>query len=233
MADPPRVRSSAVAENVTGRAAPGGSAEPRTLPAHSLAASVSPLGRAIVKAASVTSAAESEGVPSSWAVMRNRYRSPFVTVPRFHVYVRREPASVAIGVQVCPASALASTVKLAIPTPDPYAAAVQSTVREGPWNTPPLGEVMFTSGWSRSKPEETVLTSHRRAASRMAARVGLAAFSSLAVVSRLVISKAKYARRGELPPPVPMPAAPIRAAESHPRPTRRVEGGPPLDRLSS
>src|SRR3989475_1073637 len=205
MADPPRVRSSAVAENVTGRAAPGGSGVTRTLPAHSIGPSVSPLGRATVKVASVTSAPESEGVPSSWAVMRRRYRSPFVEVPRFHVYVRREPASVAIGVQVCPASALASRVKLAIPTPDPYAAAVQSTVREGPRKTPPLGEGMFTSGWSRSKPEETVLTSHRRAESKMAARVGLAAFRSLAVVSRLVLSKAKSPRREEVRPPAPMP----------------------------
>src|SRR2546430_4218139 len=225
MADPPRVRSSAVAENVTGRAAPGGSGATRTLPAHSIGPSVSPLGRATVKVASVTSAAESAGVPSSWPVMRNRYRSPFVTVPRFHVYVRREPASVAIGVQVCPESALASRVKLAIPTPDPYAAAVQSTVREAPRKTPPLGEVMFTSGWSRSKPEEAVLTSHRRAASRMAARVGLAAFRSLAVVSRLVISKAKYARREELPPPGPIPAGPFPDPQNHPRPPRRVRRG--------
>src|SRR5256886_13554885 len=126
-----------------------------------------------------------------------------------------------MGGEVGPASALASRGKLGIPTPDPYAAGVQSTVREGPGKTPPLGEVMFTSGWSRSKPEETVLTSHRRAESKMAARVGLAAFRSLAVVSRLVISKAKYARRGEVPPQVPMPAVPFRDAASHPRPTGR------------
>src|SRR2546427_12069880 len=105
MADPPRVRSSAVAENVTGRAAPGGSGVTRTLPAHSIGPSVSPLGRATVKGASVTSAPESEGVPSSWAVLRRRYRPPFVGAARFHVHVRREPARVAIGVQRWPAPA--------------------------------------------------------------------------------------------------------------------------------
>jgi len=82
-------------------------------------------------------------------------------------------------------------VKLAIPSPGPYAAAVQSTVSEGPEKTPPLGDVMFTSGWSRSRAEEAALTSHRKAASRIAALVGLAGLRSVEVVSRLVISKAK------------------------------------------
>jgi hypothetical protein len=54
-----------------------------------------------------------------------------------------------------------------------------------------LGDVMFTSGWSRSRAEEAALTSQRSAASRMAALVGLAGFRSVVVVSTLVISKAK------------------------------------------
>src|SRR2546430_14392833 len=86
---------------------------------------------------------------------------------------------------------------------------------------------MFTSGGLRSNPEEAVLTSHRRAASRMAARVGLAAFRSLAVVSRLVISKAKDARGVEFAPPVPIPAEAFPVGPAHPAPPRRVERGWP------
>src|SRR2546427_11284406 len=127
MADPPRVRSSAVAENVTGRAAPGGSGVTRTLPAHSIGPSVSPLGRATVKVASVTSAPESEGVPSSWAEMRRRHRTPFVEVPSFHVYVLKERPKDPIAAQVGPASRLRACENLALPTPVPYAVAAQVT----------------------------------------------------------------------------------------------------------
>src|SRR2546423_15268906 len=102
-------------------------------------------------------------------------------------------------------------------TPERSTAEGATGVEADRGNTPPLGEVMFTSGWSRSKPEGAVLTSHRRAASRMAARVGLAAFRSLAVVSRLVISKAKYARRGELPPQGAEVPGPVHAVETPPR----------------
>src|SRR5207244_8581183 len=130
----------------------------------------SPLGRSIVKVRCVTSVADSAGVPSSRAVIRSRYRSPFVVAPRFHVYERTEPGSVATEVQVCPPSELASRVKLAIPTPGPYAAAVQSTASVGPANTPPFGDVMFKSGWSRAKAEEAAPQRHRRATPRTAAR---------------------------------------------------------------
>src|SRR5207253_2365628 len=150
IADPPRVRSSAVAEKVTRSAAPGGSGAIRTLPAHKTGPSASPLGRSIVKVRCVTSVADSAGVPSSRAVIRSRYRLLFVVPPRFHVYERTEPGSVATEVQVCPPSELASRVKSAIPTLGPYAAAVQSTASVGPANTPPFGDVMFTSGWSHS-----------------------------------------------------------------------------------
>src|SRR5207253_9127541 len=48
IADPPCVRSSAVAEKVTKRAAPGGSGAIRTLPAHRTGPSTSPLGCSLV-----------------------------------------------------------------------------------------------------------------------------------------------------------------------------------------
>src|SRR5256885_2816098 len=97
MADPPRVRSSAVAENVTGRAAPGGSGVTRTLPAHSIGPSVSPLGRATVKVASVTSAPETEAVPSSWAVMRRRCQPLLVVATRFYLYAHWDRESVCLS----------------------------------------------------------------------------------------------------------------------------------------
>src|SRR5437667_7103454 len=85
MVDPPRYRSSAVALTVERRAAPGGRGAIRTLPAHRSGPAVSPPGRAIVKRASVMSELERDGVPSSRARIRRKYRFPFGAVPRSHV----------------------------------------------------------------------------------------------------------------------------------------------------
>ena len=89
---------------------------------------------------------------------------------------------------------------------------------DGPWNTPPVGEVMFTSGWSRSNPVGEVLTSQRSAASRIAARVELAGFRFVAVESTPVISNAKYASRDGVRPQAPWPAVPFGEEETHRRP---------------
>jgi len=97
----------------------------------------------------------------------------------------------AMGVHVRPPSALESNVKFDIPTPVPYPVAVHVTGMDGPLKTPPVGEVRFTSGWSRSNPVGDVLTSQRRAASRIAARVGLVGFRFVALESIPVISNAK------------------------------------------
>src|SRR5437762_11640400 len=107
MTDPPRARSSTVAVKVTGRAPPGGSGSIRMLPAHRTGPSRSPPGRAIAKVAFDVSEAVREGFPSSWAVIRIRYATPFGTTPRSHVYVLADPGSVAIGLHVSPPSALA------------------------------------------------------------------------------------------------------------------------------
>jgi len=125
------------------------------------------------------------------------------------VYDRAVPNNEVIGFQVTPPSPLKDNVKFAMATPDPFAVAVQVTGIDGPEKTPPFGAVTFTSGWSRSNPAVEVLTSHRRAASRIAARVGLVGFRFVAVESIPVISKAKYARRDGVPPQAPWPTVPF------------------------
>jgi hypothetical protein len=117
--DPPRDRSSAVADNVTRRAAPGGSGLTRTLPAQRTGPARSPFGRARTIRFFVVSEADREGFPSSRAVIRIKYRSPFDTPPRFQAYDRKEPGTIPIVVQVCPPSGLSSSRKSAIPTPGP------------------------------------------------------------------------------------------------------------------
>src|SRR3989441_2054442 len=123
-----------------------------------------------------------------------------------------------MGDHVRPPSALDSKVKFDSTTPVPCALAVQVIGMDGPLKTPPVGEVMFTSGWSRSNPVGEVLTSQRRAASRNAARVGLAGFRFVAVESTPVISNAKYARRDGVPPQVPCPAVPFEDEDTQRRP---------------
>src|SRR5204862_96720 len=76
-------------------------------------------GRAIAKVAFDVSEALREGFPSSCAVIRIRYATPFGTAPRSHAYVLMDPGSVAIGLHVSPPSALAWRTKFAIPTPGP------------------------------------------------------------------------------------------------------------------
>src|SRR3989440_11668377 len=121
MADPPRLRSSAVALNVERRAAPGGRGTMRTLPAHKMGPSISPPGRAIAKLASVMSELERDGVPLSCGRILRRYRFPFGAVPMSHVEYRADPGKVAIGVDVNPPSALEPNVNVDSTTPVPYA----------------------------------------------------------------------------------------------------------------
>src|SRR2546426_6216264 len=212
----PRARSSAVPVNVAGRAAPGGCGSTRTLPAQRTGPSESPPGRAIVNPTSMTSEPERAGVPSSWVVIRTRYCSPFGTPLTFQVNDRTEPGMVAIGFHVEPPSRLEANVKFAIAMPVPYAVAVQVIGTDAPVKMPPFGDVTLTSGWSRFNPVADVPTSHRRAESRIAARVELAGFRSVgAVVSIPVISNAKYASRDGVPPHAPWPAVPFGDEETH------------------
>src|SRR5207244_12846473 len=90
---------------------------------------------------------------------------------------------------------------------------------------------MFTSGWSRSSVVGDVLRSHRRAASRIAARVGLVGFRFAVVESIPVISNAKYARRDGVPPQVPCPAVPCGDEDTQRRPIGRFEGVHPVSGL--
>src|SRR2546422_11740394 len=100
MADPPRLRSSAVALNVERRAAPGGRGTMRTLPAHKMGPSISPPGRAIAKLASVMSELERGGVPLSCDSIVRRYLFPFAAVPMSYVYFRADQGQLAISAHV-------------------------------------------------------------------------------------------------------------------------------------
>src|SRR5439155_780540 len=120
-----------------------GSGAIRTLPAHRTGPSASPLGRSIVKVRCVTSVADSAGVPSSRAVIRSRYRSLFEVPPRFHVYERMEPGSVATEVQVCPPSELVTwpSVHIELVVPPAEIGAISSSAppfRWGVYATPPV-----------------------------------------------------------------------------------------------
>src|SRR3972149_4337212 len=78
--------------------------------------------------------------------------------------------------------------------PGPVAVAVQLIGIVGPLKVPPFGAVTATVGWARSR-------------------------GAVAVVSRPVGSKAKYARRAGAPPQAPAPAVPFAAEETHRNPT--------------
>ena len=82
-----------------------------------------------------------------------------------------------------------------------------------------------------------MLTSHRNAASRIAARVVLPGFRFVSVESTPLISNAKYTSLEGAPPQAPVPAVPFVAEEdqrnpigwfSALRPPRRLNFGEPL-----